>query len=95
MELFQKYCDARTVNNCAACRGDRWAFFRERREAEGNPIICPIKLAVGANRDEITSALTREKMRPPEQIPDDFEVEHERRRTRAGGCCGAPKGVGI
>ncbi len=28
--------------------------------------------------------------RPPLPIPDDFDVEHERRRTRAGGCCGAP-----
>lgn len=36
--------------------------------------------------------LAREQMpkRPPMPIPDDFDVEHERRRTRQGGCCGSP-----
>lgn len=27
---------------------------------------------------------------PAQHVPEDFDVEHEQRRLRAGGCCGAP-----
>lgn len=34
------------------------------------------------------------RMRPPERIPDDHDPVVERRRLRAGGCCGKPAAAG-
>lgn len=30
-------------------------------------------------------------MRPPEPLPDGFDIEEERRRAIQGGCCGQPQ----
>ena len=30
--------------------------------------------------------------RPPQAIPDDFNINTERRRLKQGGCCGKPSG---
>lgn len=46
---------------------------------------CPLNLFQPAP-DPVPTAPAR----PPMAIPDDFDVEAERRRLRAGGCCGPP-----
>lgn len=36
----------------------------------------------------------KRQMPPPERIPADFDPAHERRRLKAGGCCGKPRPAG-
>jgi len=52
---------------------------------------CPLKLygtdVAAPGWDEMKPVIAQ---RPPTPIPEDFDVEAEKRRMQQGGCCGSP-----
>lgn len=71
------------------------------REAGGNCasgaiVVCPVDaqpITGHAQTGECAKGLLRRSTVPPlpvQHIPDDFDVEQERRRMAQGGCCGKP-----
>jgi hypothetical protein len=79
----------RSGANCRTCRTDP-AWRASAALARG---LDPA--AIETCPDGVTLATAPEPPRPrpmppPEDVPADFTVEQEQRRTRAGGCCGQP-----
>ena len=66
---------------------------RDRQRPPGYTEAC---LAAASKVDDEWVYFTPEAYRllanryRPQPIPEDFSVEHEKRRTRQGGCCGQP-----
>jgi hypothetical protein len=57
---FDRVCALRT--QCPACRDpQRSARLHARREAQGNPVVCPLALPMGATAEQIAAAVEAER----------------------------------
>jgi hypothetical protein len=57
---FDAVCATR--KQCPACRDpQRSAKLHARREAQGNPVVCPLALPMGAGAEQIAAAIEAER----------------------------------
>ncbi len=91
--LSQKLVSRRTLGvNLQICTG--CIKSEGGNLANGCIMACPVSKRQAAEHYTTgecpKSLLKTHSLPPPEDIPEGFDLEREKRRLKSGGCCGSP-----